>query len=613
MSESAKDVLRYNHFDLVKPPSGKSAGRVRAYIKDKDGKIVKEEMVYHNRVLQAYGYHSRDWDSYKLGFADGSGGNQPEDSPMVLLNPTTAEAQVEAPVEYSAIWHVGGSKGSDTPVTVIGSYGTGPDGREYLKIAEGAGGVPANEVERVKDDPNHAFPESSTGRVASSANLNRDEGDRETTTVTTEAVASKEYDDVFRERFTNAGSILELKGEFERKLQSKAIEARGAKTLEELSMLDPRWAEDIRREVCSGVLFEYFENMGWDYTTKGPIPQDWRNDVIHMMQLSDWKLEQIQALESVEQPAQEPAEQEVAIETPVVGSPPTVEAPVAESPEPPAEPEVMAPAATESVPGDAPSGDDEPPQDTRSRGRRAKDFFSHPSKVLAARMNSRGARAEVEVNESDRKRRGRGVWAIGALATGVVVGYLLGSKYGFPFWDDDGDNARNVLANHPGMQPNLNHNGDLFCLGSAVNKVGNTVESASKALEHAGEIPTGSNGPGVIDFAHLKIGTIDAKTPHQFVQNAFEHLRLHDVEVSSVTPKQIDQIAQYMSNHHVPVVAGMENGPHGLQPHVTDTAATWPKGFTANADASAEGAINNLKEFKDISGRFGVTFRATAP
>ena len=44
----------------------------------------------------------------------------------------------------SAVWR---NKDHDQPVTVTGELGPGPDGRNYLKIAESQVGVPEDEVE----------------------------------------------------------------------------------------------------------------------------------------------------------------------------------------------------------------------------------------------------------------------------------------------------------------------------------------------------------------------------------------------------------------------------------------------------------------------------------
>jgi hypothetical protein len=44
------------------------------------------------------------------------------------------------------IWR---SKSTDFPVTVIGSAGTGPDGRLYVKIADSNTAIPADELVKI--------------------------------------------------------------------------------------------------------------------------------------------------------------------------------------------------------------------------------------------------------------------------------------------------------------------------------------------------------------------------------------------------------------------------------------------------------------------------------
>ena len=57
--------------------------------------------------------------------------------------PTAAEIAAEGNYR-AAVWK---NKDYDQPVTVTGQLGTGPDGRNYLKVAESNIGIPEEEIE----------------------------------------------------------------------------------------------------------------------------------------------------------------------------------------------------------------------------------------------------------------------------------------------------------------------------------------------------------------------------------------------------------------------------------------------------------------------------------
>lgn len=50
------------------------------------------------------------------------------------------------------------NKDSDIPITVIGSLGIGPDGREYVKILESESGVPIDEIKKEPSESNSRKP-----------------------------------------------------------------------------------------------------------------------------------------------------------------------------------------------------------------------------------------------------------------------------------------------------------------------------------------------------------------------------------------------------------------------------------------------------------------------
>jgi hypothetical protein len=64
------------------------------------------------------------------------------------MSETTAEFGESFAEPQTGVWS---NEHSDLPVTVLGSYGPGPDGREYLRIEGSTVGIPADEFKRHVD------------------------------------------------------------------------------------------------------------------------------------------------------------------------------------------------------------------------------------------------------------------------------------------------------------------------------------------------------------------------------------------------------------------------------------------------------------------------------
>lgn len=260
----------------------------------------------------------------------------------------------------------------------------------------------------------------------------------------------------YRREYIDPENILELKNAFKELSERGATGVRGVNSLQQLRELDPHYAQSIEEMARSQLLFEYFRTVD-----RGRVPEELRNDVINLMNVSEGTLRMLMLRPEGEGPpppgGEEPPEPPGPPgETPPPGEepprPPVVGAGAfprrPEGPEEPEEPghRVVGAGAMTSRPR-APEGE-EPSPGTDAEEVRDGWFRRLRRRFRRDRDRLNGLYAERTTNvlvggddeDPDTRRRRRNI-IFGALAATAVGSFLLGYLTGWGVHEGHGGSS----------------------------------------------------------------------------------------------------------------------------------------------------------------------------